>query len=101
MDAPGMYELLSRLSCPLCGGTRGTSVLAVLDNRSATDCLVRAQCVRCHLFWSFPLDWLANGGPEHAHEHGTVADPISADEVLDLHIFLRDFDGPLTSLLPS
>ena len=96
-----MYELLARLSCPLCGGTRGTSVLAVLEGHDV-HCLVRAQCVRCHLFWSFPLEWLAREGIESAaSDRWVAADPISSDEVLDVHLMLRDFDGPLTALLPS
>jgi uncharacterized protein YbaR (Trm112 family) len=94
-----MYELLARLSCPLCGGDRSTSVLAVVESRHETHQLVRAQCVRCHLFWSFPLEWLAQVTIDDAETQFVPAEPISMDEVLDVHLLLRDYRGPLTGLL--
>jgi hypothetical protein len=96
MDA-AEYELLSRLACPLCGGDRGSSVLAVLEARGSGVAVVRAQCIRCHLFWSFELRVVDAGAPTGDDEAG--AEPISVDEVLDAHLLLRDLQGPLTSLL--
>lgn len=99
-DAVRMRELLAHLSCPLCGGTRENSLLVVVDGpiESTT---VRAQCVRCHLFWSFTLDGelgptapVATRPPVEEHEG-----PITADEVLELHQLLDRLDGPLTEVL--
>ncbi len=96
-----MRELLAGLSCPLCGGTRGDTLLVVIDSPNAGPGSVRAQCVRCHLFWSFTLD----------SEHGLTApvaersqrseEPISIDEVIDAHAALSRLKGPLTDLFKA
>jgi hypothetical protein len=96
MDAAG-YELLSRLACPLCGGDRGSSVLAVLESRPGSGtAIVRAQCIRCHLFWSFELA-VVDAEAAGWEESGAL-DPVSTDEVLDAHLVLRDYEGPLAGL---
>src|SRR5579859_1070480 len=101
-----MRELLSGLTCPLCGGTRGDTLLVVVDSPSNGLGSVRAQCVRCHLFWSFSLD--ADIGPTApiAERYGPGAQrneessggPISVDEVLEVHRALGEHDGSLTDL---
>lgn len=100
IEAARMRELLAQLSCPLCGGTRDSSLLVIVDGpvEAAT---VRAQCVHCHLFWSFTLDPelgftapVARRAPERA-ERG----PITADEVLELHRLLDHQGASLRDLL--
>ncbi len=99
-DAVRMRELLAHLSCPLCGGTRETSLLVVVDG-PVENTTVRAQCVRCHLFWSFTLDTeLGPTAPVATRQPGEGRDgPITADEVLELHQLLDHLDRPLTEVL--
>ena len=99
MDPTRIRELLSGLSCPLCGGTRGDTLLIVIDAPNQGGGCVRVQCVRCHLFWSFAVDTLepvAESGPAAPVDE---APPISVDEVIELHSLLRNLDGPLTELI--
>ena len=103
MDPIRIRELLSGLTCPLCGGTRGDTLLIVIDAPNAGAGTVRVQCVRCHLFWSFAIDQaLARPAAEAASGPGPAtpmgAPPITADEILELHALLRDLDGPLSAL---
>lgn len=96
-----MRELLSRLSCPLCGGTHGDTLLVVIDSPAGGPGSVRAQCVRCHLFWSFALegDWDDPVPvPVHMGRH-IPAGPISDDELIEVHCLLRDFEGSFEELL--
>ena len=98
MDPTRIRELLSGLTCPLCGGTRGDTLLIVIDAPNQGCGSVRVQCVRCHLFWSFAIETLepatAGSGEAPARERP----PISVDEVIELHSLLRELDGPLTEL---
>lgn len=97
-----MRELLSHLSCPLCGGTRESSLLVVVDG-PADSTTVRAQCVRCHLFWSFTLDGeIGPTAPVAAREPEREAGgggPITADEILELHQLLDHLEVPLSEVL--
>lgn len=106
MDPMRIRELLSGLSCPLCGGTRGDTLLIVIDAPTAGSGMVRVQCVRCHLFWSFQLEDAAVAAEATApapvgEPRPAPAPPISADEVIELHALLSDLDGPLTELLKA
>jgi hypothetical protein len=98
LDAARMRELLAHLSCPLCGGTRETSLLVVIDGPPESS-TVRAQCVRCHLFWSFSLDReIGLTAPVASREPHPTSGPITADEILELHRIL-DGEGSLDDLL--
>jgi hypothetical protein len=98
IDAARLRDLLGNLTCPLCGGTRKTSLLVVVD-APASGARVRAQCVRCHLFWSFTLD--ANPGPTApvASRSAGPAGAITAEEILELHVLLDHHQGSLEQLL--
>ena len=103
MDPARIRELLAGLACPLCGGTRGDTLLIVVDAPVAGPGTVRVQCVRCHLFWSFNVDpgVRAEAAVEEPDEEPAAAParpPISVDEVIELHCRLRDLDGPLLEL---
>ena len=102
MDPTRIRELLSGLTCPLCGGTRGDTLLIVIDAPNQGGGSVRVQCVRCHLFWSFAVDTCepVSASTPEAPAEPAVPDrpPISADEVIELHSLLRELDGPLTEL---
>lgn len=97
MDSARIRELLSGLTCPLCRGTRGDTLLIVIDAPETGGGTVRVQCVRCHLFWSFGLE-AAGAGPATPQGSEPEAPPISADEVIEVHSLLRDHDGPFTEL---
>lgn len=99
LDAARMRELLANLSCPLCGGTRESSLLVVIDG-SPESTTVRAQCVRCHLFWSFSLDGERGAtAPVAGREPHPAAGPITADEIIELHRLLDHHYGSLDSLI--
>ena len=102
MDPGRIRELLAGLACPLCGGTRGDTLLIVVDAPVAGTGAVRVQCVRCHLFWSFNVEPGARAlgiqAEDDAAEAKPARPPISIDEVIELHCRLRDLDGPLQEL---
>ena len=92
-----MRELLANITCPLCGGTRSDTLLVVIDGPAQTT-TVRAQCVRCHLFWSFTLDSQLGLTAPVATREELPDGPITADEVIELHRLLSG-DAPLGDLL--
>ncbi len=101
MDGARMRELLARLSCPLCGGTHGDTLLVVIDSPGPGLGAVRAQCVRCHLFWSFSLD-AEPGGDGTAPERPSpraARGPITGDELIEVHLLLRGYRGSLDELM--
>jgi hypothetical protein len=98
LDPTRIRELLSGLACPLCGGTRGDTLLIVIDAPNAGGGSVRVQCVRCHLFWSFAVETLEPAAAVQPEPAAAARPPITVDEVIELHSLLRDLDGPLTGL---
>jgi hypothetical protein len=92
-----MRELLAGISCPLCGGTRSDTLLVVIDRPTHTT-TVRAQCVRCHLFWSFTLDADLGLTAPVAVRTPAPSGPITADEVIELHQLLSS-GAPLDQLV--
>jgi hypothetical protein len=77
---------------------RNETLLVVIDTPAEGSGSVRAQCVRCHLSWAFPLDD-APYPTEWREEPAPPEQPISADEVIELHRLLRDYEGSLVDLL--
>lgn len=98
MDAARMRELLAGLTCPLCGGTRGDTLLVVIDSPGEGVGSVRAQCVRCHLFWSFVLDPNTGFTAPVAERIGASSEPISGDEMIEVHAALGGWNGPVNEL---
>jgi hypothetical protein len=92
-----MREVLANISCPLCGGTRSDTLLVVIDGPART-AAVRAQCVRCHLFWSFTLDSQLGLTAPVASRPQFPDGAITVDEVIELHQLLSS-DAPLGELL--
>ena len=98
MDPTRIRELLSGISCPMCGGTRSDTLLIVIDAPNKGGGSVRVQCVRCHLFWSFAVETFEPVGASSQQPPAAQRPPITVDEVIELHSLLRDLDGPLTEL---
>jgi hypothetical protein len=76
---------------------RDETLLVVIDTSVDGGGTVRAQCVRCHLSWAFPLDDAPY--PTEWKQAEIPEQPISADEVIELHRLLREHEGPLVDLL--
>jgi hypothetical protein len=76
---------------------RDDTLLVVIDSPAAGNASVRAQCVRCHLSWAFPLEDAPY--PTIWRDVPANDEPISADEVIELHRLLETYDGPLVDLL--
>lgn len=100
-------------SCPVCGRSlRGCDVrmLSHVDDRYT----VQVTCGACHVTFivvlviqGAPIEALADAELElelEEIEEGVPAfaesrEPIEPDELLDLHLFLRDFQGSFKELL--
>jgi hypothetical protein len=92
--------------CPVCRDPLVDCDLKLLRQDGSTF-TVQVGCARCHVTFvvvlqlrgdlAAPPPSSASGGPG-----GPTAPrrpPISADELLDVHETLRDFEGPFTELL--
>jgi hypothetical protein len=101
-------------NCPVCGRSlKGCDVrmLSQVDDRFT----VQVTCAACHVTFIVILAIQGPGlegvaGDEELHvqsvEEETAAmaelarpEPIQSDELLDLHLILKDFQGSLTDLL--
>jgi hypothetical protein len=98
-------------SCPVCGRSlRGCDVrmLSHVDDRYT----VQVTCGACHV--TFIVVLVIQGAPIEAlgdvdleleldeiedQPAGEAAEPIEADELLDLHLLLKDFQGSFRDLL--
>ena len=103
------------LKCPVCGQKYTADQAKVIDNGEdkpllSRNILVHTDCQRCKSSVVFSI---AIDGPE-IFSIGMVTDltsqdtskfkdsrPISADEVLATHEFLREFDGDFRAVLKS
>src|SRR5579884_3939479 len=97
--------------CPVCGKNLAGCHVKMLDH--VADCFtVRVTCASCKVTFEIYLSIqgsveseevaaddfdLEVSGMEEAPE--IVAEPIASDELLDLHLFLKEFRGPLTDLV--
>jgi len=93
-----------RYRCSACGENMadcGINVLAQQGNRA----LVRVTCASCNDENLLQIIFQTEAGEEVAPlvDEGMpeIADPISSDELLDLHSLLAGHDGPLTELLAT
>ncbi len=68
-----------------------------LLTQSETHCTVEVTCARCGVSFVAVLLLKKRKHPEGVPR--TARDPISIDELLDIHLKLRDFRGSLTDLL--
>ena len=98
-------------NCPVCGrNLRGCGVRML--NQVEDRYTVQVSCAACGV--NFVIVLAIQGGTstlevaddlelvveeEEYEAVGAVADPIGADEMLDLHLLLKEHRGPLTDLL--
>ena len=93
-------------NCPVCGKSlKGCSVrmLQHVEDRFT----VRLTCAACHVTFIVILAIQGSGLEPLADDELALEsveqlpgrDPIEWDEILDLHLLLKEFDGPLSDLV--
>lgn len=100
---------LSTFACERCGRTYLTShirVLAQRDDLFVVDFDCRSCGSRAVAFVTVEIE-STEDGEEHGSdlivetEPGQLPAPVGSDDVLDMHLFLRDFDGDFRRALDS
>jgi len=92
-------ERAADYDCPVCREPLAGCDLTLLRQEGSTF-TVQVGCARCHVTFVVVLQLrgeLPAAAPAEPAE--PAAPPISADELLDLHEALRDFDGSFGELL--
>jgi hypothetical protein len=100
-------------NCPVCGRSLKGCDIQVLSHEDERFHL-QVTCAQCQVTFIVVLA-IAGGAVEeveadataivsahdhdHDHEHEPVPEPISVDEILDVHLYLKNFQGTLTDLL--
>ncbi|HKW59957.1 MAG TPA: hypothetical protein VJR46_09425, partial [Candidatus Dormibacteraeota bacterium] len=92
-------------NCPVCGRSLKGCDVQVLSHEDETFRL-QVTCAQCQVTFIVVLA-IAGGAlseveseKEPAQEPaGPQAEPISVDEILDLHLYLKGFQGTLTELI--
>ncbi|MBI3750336.1 MAG: hypothetical protein HY263_01605 [Chloroflexi bacterium] len=85
---------LDGLACAVCEGPVPADAIQLLAHRDAL-AFVQVECPACR---STTLAFLLEG--EAGDEQGqTTEAPVSSDDVLDMHLFLRDWRGGTSALL--
>ena len=87
--------------CPVCRKSLDGCDLTLLRQEGNTF-TVQVGCARCHVTFVVVLQLRAElpaDDPVAIEPSEPAAPPISADELLDVHEALRDFDGSFSQLL--
>jgi hypothetical protein len=91
-------------NCPVCGRSLKGCHIEVLSHEEERFHL-QVTCAQCQVTFVVVLA-IAGGGvdeteiaAEPAAEPVAQAEPISVDEILDVHLYLRNFQGTLTDLI--
>jgi hypothetical protein len=95
-----MHQRSGDYDCPVCREALVDCDLKLL-RRDGSTYTVQVGCARCHVSFVVVLqirgDFPDPPAPEAPAE--PVAPPISADELLDVHETLRDFEGSFAELV--
>ena len=90
-------------NCPVCGRSLKGCDVQVLSHE-AESFRLQVTCAQCQV--TFIVVLAIAGGAMDEIESSTpepsaapVAEPISVDEILDLHLYLKTFQGTLTELI--
>jgi len=91
-------------NCPVCGRSLKGCQIEVLSHEDERFHL-QVTCAQCQVTFVVVLA-IAGGGVDESEitaepvaEPLAQAEPISVDEILDVHLYLRDFQGTLTDLI--
>ena len=92
-------------NCPVCGRSLKGCDVQVLSHEDERFHL-QVTCAQCQVTFIVVLA-IAGGGveavetptPEPVDEPVAAAEPISVDEILDLHLYLKGFQGTLAELV--
>ncbi len=92
-------------NCPVCGRSLKGCDVQVLSHEEERFHL-QVTCAQCQVTFIVVLA-IAGGAveeiekviPEHDLEPVAVAEPITVDEILDLHLYLKNFQGTLSELM--
>ncbi len=100
---PFMHERAAQFSCPRCRRSLADCGLRLLQQRGS-HYTVQVTCRTCDLTLVVALELRSEADtPREAIPAQRVArpapPPLSGEEVLDVHLRLRDLNGPLTDLL--
>lgn len=90
-------------NCPVCGRSlKGCDVQVLSHEHERFH--IQVTCAQCQVTFIVVLA-IAGAAVEEVEsvrameEPAEVAEPISVDEILDLHLFLKTFQGTLTELV--
>jgi hypothetical protein len=91
-------------NCPVCGRSLKGCDIQVLSHEEERFHL-QVTCAQCQVTFVVVLA-IAGSGVEETEiaaspevEVVAQAEPISVDEILDVHLYLRDYQGTLTDLI--
>jgi hypothetical protein len=85
---------LDGLACAVCEGSVPAASIQLLAHREAL-AFVQVECPACRsTTLAFLLEGEAGGDPQP-----TAEAPVSSDDLLDMHLFLRDWRGGTSALL--
>ena len=92
-------------NCPVCGRSLKGCDVQVLSHENERFHL-QVTCAQCQVTFIVVLA-IAGGAvdeieaitPEPSDEPAVEAEPISVDEILDLHLYLKNFQGTLKELI--
>ena len=92
-------------NCPVCGRSLKGCDVHVLSHEDERFHL-QVTCAQCQVTFIVVLaiaggavDEIENATPEPVHEAMAPAEPISIDEILDLHLYLKNYQGTLKELV--
>ena len=92
-------------NCPVCGRSLKGCDVHVLSHEEERFHL-QVTCAQCQVTFIVVLaiaggavEEIESATPEPVVEAAAPAEPISVDEILDLHVYLKNFQGTLTELI--
>ncbi len=92
-------------NCPVCGRSLKGCDVQVLSHEDERFHL-QVTCAQCQVTFIVVLaiaggavDEIESALPDAIEEPVAAAEPISVDEILDLHLYLKNFQGTLTELI--
>jgi hypothetical protein len=104
MEQEILKKIVSALRCGQCNGSFQPEEVVVLGHKENLWYLA-VNCSACSNQEVVAALVDGPGEPEllsdlNESERSTCVPPVSSDDVLDVHMFLKDFDGDFLSLFP-